>query len=250
MDKMLESYWGLLNSIKLESKQEQIISISIITLTIHYITNIKRLVTPTETLSTAIEQLNITFADVPVNQIKFDSNLKKYYKDVIVNFFKIVDPTIKFNRREKFENFIKNAQIAITDYLVSLRKTNKSIIDSAIDIVDEVKSNLNQHSREDFFNNEFIPYLKNNRELLKNSLTLYVPYITMTETSIKEDSDDYHFFAEGLFALANLYMADLVLLYEQNKLTLAEIIGSIYDLMILINSHLKNDKSSLSDRKL
>lgn len=179
------------------------------------------------------------------------------FKSVAVEFNKAIFP--KISEKGAFKIDKRNSLVRVIGFIIrnieiymEYIKSNspKDIIDEAKSIISEMHESAVNNDRNNYFNNEFIPYLRNNADIHSESISIYINEIFKTKTSIKKFSDDYEFFMKGLVAYANATMVDLIRLYDDNKLELTDIIGAFYDLMVLIKAHILNDKKSLIHRNL
>lgn len=250
MEKTIESYFKLLNTFELNenNEQEQKIYVNIFMITLEYLVNVAK-------------------------AIKFDKNERFYYfykqcedlfiknntiltkesiwslKSLMNEFFLTVGEK-RINRKWKLAKFLIKGKDLIYQYFQQYRldKNNnitKTALNSAIDIVDKAKESFINKSRTAYFNDDFIPLIRKKKEYLKEGMKFYTDFLTSTTSSIKENSDDWNFFMNGIFGLINYYMIDLIEMNDNNKLSISDVIGSLYDIFIIIKSHLTNTKDEL-----
>ena len=179
------------------------------------------------------------------------------FKSVAVEFNKAIFPEI--SKKGAFKIDKRNSLIRVIGFIIQNIKiymeyiklnSPKNIVNEAKSIISEMHESTIKNNRNNYFNNEFIPYLRNNADIHSESISIYINEIFKTKTSIKENSDDYEFFMRGLVAFANATMVDLIRLHDDNKLELTDIIGAFYDLMVLIKAHILNNKESLIHQNL
>ena len=250
MEKTIESYFKLLNAFELNENNEQELKIytHIFMIALEYLVNVAKAIRfdKNERFYNLYKQCEDLF--IKNNTILTKESIWSL-KSLINEFFLIVGEK-RINRKWKLAKFLIKGKDLIYQYFQQNRldKNNditKDVLNSAIDIVDKAKESFIDKSRTEYFNNYFIPLIRKKKEYLKEGVKIYTKFLTSTTSSIKENSDDWNFFMNGIFGLIHYYMIDLIELSDDDKLSISNVVGALYDIYIMIQSHLTNTKDKL-----
>ena len=250
MEKTIESYFKLLNAFELNENNEQELKIytHIFLITLEYLVNVAKVINfdKNERFYNLYKECEELFI---INNTVITKSSSKTLKFLINEFFKMIGEK-RINSQYKLAKFLVKGKDLIYQYFQQYRldKNNditKTALNSAINIVDKAKESFIDKSRTAYFNNDFIPLIRKKKEYLKEGMKFYTDFLTSTTSSIKENSDDWNFFMNGIFGLINYYMIDLIEMNDNNKLSITDVVGALYDIFIIIKSHLTNTKDEL-----